>query len=422
MHKFTTSSGKHLWYNVTNNRISLYSKEKESKACPVVHFNQPTNIDGSKITMFTIEMTQQCNLRCSYCCYSGKYRDRRQHNEKEISYDTLRDVVGFIEKHADKDAAEITVCFYGGEALLARKKIEWLIETLSTIYGERIRFSLSTNGLALTESIIDWIASFENFLVNVTIDGNKMMHDRCRKTITGEGSYDTIFKNLEVLKKKYPRVFDERVRFLSTVYSWKDVMKLAEVWDKQPILKGHYPVHISHILPDFNDTTRTYDTWETKDEFYREAFLAYINGEKGIMSGAFQKLINIVDKRKFHKLPNDLNIMTCFQELYSCFVNIDGDLYSCEKFCDAAKIGNVKYGFDEHLAYPLLQKFTERKNLLCSSCWAQRFCRMCMTSLNYEGDEIRKMCDMERDTIDLALKYYCDLKDWELTKIKKIWK
>ena len=116
------------------------------------------------------------------------------------------------------------------------------------------------------------------------------------------------------------------------------------------------------------------------------------------------------------------NIMTCFQELYSCFVNIDGDLYSCEKFCDAAKIGNVKYGFDEHLAYPLLQKFTERKNLLCSSCWAQRFCRMCMTSLNYEEDEIRKMCDMERDTIDLALKYYCDLKDWELTKNKKIWK
>ena len=284
MHKFTTSSGKHLWYNVTNNRISLYSKEKESKACPVVHFNQPTNIDGSKITMFTIEMTQQCNLRCSYCCYSGKYRDRRQHNEKEISYDTLRDVVGFIEKHADKDAAEITVCFYGGEALLARKKIEWLIETLSTIYGERIRFSLSTNGLALTESIIDWIASFENFLVNVTIDGNKMMHDRCRKTITGEGSYDTIFKNLEVLKKKYPRVFDERVRFLSTVYSWKDVMKLAEVWDKQPILKGHYPVHISHILPDFNDTTRTYDTWETKDEEFEEYLDKFYKGYKGMQS------------------------------------------------------------------------------------------------------------------------------------------
>ncbi len=420
MHKFTTSSGKCLWYDVTNNRISLYSKESEEKALPVVHFNQPAIIDGSKITMFTIEMTQQCNLRCSYCCYSGKYRDRRQHNEKEISYDTLRDVVEFIEKHADKDAAEITVCFYGGEALLARKKIEWLIEGLNTIYGERTRFSLSTNGLALTENIIDWIASFDNFLVNVTIDGNKMMHDRCRKTIAGKGSYDMIVRNLEVFKKKYPDVFDKRVRYLSTVYSWKDVKQLAEVWDEHPVLKGHYPVHISHILPDFNDTTRSYDTWETKDEFYREAFLAYINGEKGIMSGSFQKLINIVDKRNFRNLPNAINIMTCFQELYSCFINVDGDLYACEKFCGAERIGSVKRGFDEHLAYPLLQKFTDRKNRLCSSCWAQRFCRMCLTSLNYEEEEIKKMCDMERETIELALKYYCDLKDWELTNRKKI--
>lgn len=420
MHKFTTSSGKHLWYNVTNNRISLYSKEKESKTCPVVHFNQPTNIDGSKITMFTIEMTQQCNLRCSYCCYSGKYRDRRQHNEKEISYDTLHNVVEFIEKYADKDATEITVCFYGGEALLARKKIEWLIKNLSTICGKKIRFSLSTNGLLLTESVIDWIASFENFLVNVTIDGNKMMHDKCRKTITGKGSYDTIVKNLEVFKKKYPEVFDKRVRFLSTVYSWKEVKQLAEVWDEQPVLKRHYPVHISHILPNFDNTTRFYDTRETKDEFYREAFMAYINGEKSIMSASFQKLINIIDKRNFRKLPNDLNIMTCFQELYSCFINVDGDLYACEKFCDAAKIGNVKYGFNEYLTYSLLQKFTERKNRLCSSCWAQRFCRMCMTSLNYKDCEIKKMCNMERDTIELALKYYCELKDWEQINHKKI--
>ena len=150
MHRFTTSSGKQLWYNVTDNRISLYSKDKEQETCPVVCFNQPTTVDGSRITMFTIEMTQQCNLRCSYCCYSGSYRDRRAHNETEISYELLGDVVEFIKSHADKNTPEITVCFYGGEASLARKKIEWIAGQLYSIYGQRIRFSLSTNGLALT--------------------------------------------------------------------------------------------------------------------------------------------------------------------------------------------------------------------------------------------------------------------------------
>ena len=34
--------------------------------------------------------------------------------------------------------------------------------------------------------------------------------------------------------------------------------------------------------------------------------------------------------------------------------------------------------------------------------------------------EIKKMCNMERDTIELALKYYCELKDWEQINHKKI--
>ena len=43
-----------------------------------------------------------------------------------------------------------------------------------------------------------------------------------------------------------------------------------------------------------------------------------------------------------------------------------------------------------------------------------------MTGLNYTDEEMNFMCEMERDTIDLALKYYCDLKDWEQINNKKI--
>lgn len=101
------------------------------------------------------------------------------------------------------------------------------------------------------------------------------------------------------------------------------------------------------------------------------------------------------------------------------FINVDGDLYACEKFCGGLSVGNVKDGINEGKAFALLNQFTERKNRLCSSCWAQRFCRMCMTSLNHTDAEITKMCDMERDTIELALKYYCELKDWEQINHKK---
>lgn len=413
MHKFKTSQGKALWYDVRTNRISQFDREVEKPACPVVFFRPPTTVTTNKISMFTIEMTQQCNLRCKYCCYSGEYRDRRVHNEHEITFEVLNDAVSFIKKYSDKEADEITVCFYGGEALLAKEKIEWFINKISIEIDQSILFSISTNGLALTESVIDWICGYDNILVNITIDGDKTMHDANRVTLSMCGSYDKIIENLKLFKKKYPEEYDKRIRFLSTVYSWNEVLKLSDIWDNEDAIAYKYPVHISHIIPNFNDESRTYDTWQTKDNFYSKAFEAYKCGDDGILATSFKKLIDIVAHRDYGHLSNVLMVKTCFQELWSTFINVDGDIYACERFCGKAKVGNVLSGFDQKRIIAIVQEFTDRKNKFCSQCWAKRFCRMCLTSLNHTDEEIQKMCDMERDTIDLALKYYCELKDWE---------
>lgn len=122
MHKFSTSSGKPLWYDVKNNRIDIWTPERESEVSPIVHFKAPTTITANKITMFTIEMTQQCNLRCSYCCFSGDYRDRRAHKAKEISYETLQKTVDYIKGHYDKEAEEITICFLWRRGFTRKKE------------------------------------------------------------------------------------------------------------------------------------------------------------------------------------------------------------------------------------------------------------------------------------------------------------
>ena len=137
---------------------------------------------------------------------------------KDMPYDTLQRTVDFINTHCDKKAKEITVCFYGGEALLARKKIDWFVCKLRSIFNDKVIFSFSTNGLLLTEEVIDWLKTLPNTLVNVTMDGNKMMHDVHRKTMSGKGAYDIIIKNLRNLKNRFPEFNKDRVRFLATVY------------------------------------------------------------------------------------------------------------------------------------------------------------------------------------------------------------
>ena len=418
MHKFITTSGKELWYDMNTNRISLWNPSKDLQAYPVVSFSEPQGFKTEGLTLFTIEMSQQCNLRCSYCCYSGSYRDRRTHRPKEISYVVLDRIVQFIMDHADMSSEEITVCFYGGEALLAKTKIQYLIEKLVVLFGDRVCFSLSTNGLALTEPTIDWICGHEKFWVNITIDGNEDMHDAHRVQVNGKGSYKTIISNLSTFKNKYPNEYNKRVRFLSTVYSLKDVEQLSAIWNNVDVLEQHLPVHISHIIPNSEDVQRVYDTKEIKDDFYSKAFEEYKLGKNTIMTSYLNKLISIVEKRSLTTLLTHLRITTCYQDMFSCFVNVDGDLYPCEKFCDTYKIGDVYTGFDEQRMTEIQRNFTNRKNKFCHSCWAQRFCRMCLTGLNHTDQELVHMCEMERDTIELSLKYFCEMIDWKNNKIK----
>lgn len=413
MHKFITALGKELWYNMNTNRISQWNPSKDLQAYPVVSFSEPKYFKTDGLTLFTIEMTQQCNLRCSYCCYSGSYRERRTHHSREISYAVLDSVVHFIMVHAALSSEDITICFYGGEALLAKSKIQYLIEKLGGLLGDKVRFSLSTNGLVLTEPIIDWICGHERLLVNITIDGSEDMHDAHRVMVDGKGSYKTIISNLSTFKKKYPNEYNNRVRFLSTVYSLKDVELLSNVWDNIDVLAQHPPVHISHVIPNSEDVQRTYDTKDIKDSFYSKAFEEYKVGKNTIMTDYFGKLISIVGRRSLTPLLNHLRITTCYQDMFSCFVNVDGDLYQCEKFCDTYKIGNVCTGFDEQRMKEIQRTFTNRKNKFCHSCWAQRLCRMCLTGLNHTDEELMFMCKMERDTIELSLKYFCSVIDWE---------
>lgn len=418
MHKFVSKSGKELWYDVCTNRISLWNSSKKQQTCPVVLYKEPKGYCGDKITMFTFEMTQQCNLRCTYCCYSGEYRGVRAHNSKEISFDVLDRAVDFIMEHVDKTSDEITICFYGGEALLAKAKMQYLMDKLDVLFGYKVCYSLSTNGLALTESVIDWICSYDKFLVNVTIDGDEMMHDAHRLTVSGKGSYRTIVKNFTIFKEKYPEQYNQRVRFLATVYSLNDVRKLSQVWDKIDVLRGKHPMHIGHILPNFSDCQRVYDTKQLKDEFYSEAFQDFKNDVDSIKTYYFKKLISIVERRSFIPLLPELKIKTCYQEMFSCFINVDGDIYACEKFCDEYSVGNIFTGFDEEKMMNILRLFTEKRNKHCRSCWAQRLCRLCLTGLNHTDEELFKMCEMERNTIDLALKYYCEMIDWKQTMKK----
>ena len=65
------------------------------------------------LSAFTLGVTTQCNLRCTYCCYSGQYRNTRSHGSQSMKSDDIGPILDFIADNAN--ALPITIGFYGGD-------------------------------------------------------------------------------------------------------------------------------------------------------------------------------------------------------------------------------------------------------------------------------------------------------------------
>lgn len=403
-----TNSGRNYFYSTSSNRLSTRLCEESN--CAPIHFDASSEYDFTRIGMFTIEITQECNLRCSYCCYSGEYSNRRKHNSTILSSEDMVRCVDLICEHSASEVPIIYVAFYGGEALLCLEKIEWLIKSL-TIRGKDINFefSISTNGILLTPQIIDKLCSVPNLFITITIDGNKEMHDKNRKTSSGKGSFDVIMSNLRDFKTRYPIVFKNRVRFISTVKSIQDLIPLNDFWINHEILFENRPQHIACIIPNFEKGDKVSDNKQKYERVYDLAIESIQNGCENILTDELYNLIKLVKNRNYSIQPNPLVLSTCINIPNSCFISSEGNLYACERLCPPLKMGTIYTGFDAEKCDELNQRYIRLKNKYCGTCWARRLCRRCAVSLNFTEEQFTQYCQNERMQIELALRYFCEL-------------
>jgi len=141
-----------------------------------------------------------CNLDCTYCFFLSKemlYPGSRFRMAVELLETYIQQLV---ESHR---IPEVTVAWQGGEpTLMGLDFFELSIE-----YAEKykksdqtISYSIQTNGTKLDD---DWCAFFKkhNFLVGLSVDGPREMHDTYRVDKGGAGSFDQVMRGWEYLTK-----------------------------------------------------------------------------------------------------------------------------------------------------------------------------------------------------------------------------
>lgn len=140
-----------------------------------------------------------CNLRCSYCFYADEASARAVPNYGLMSREVSR---ALIEKAMGVAEGGISFLFQGGEPTLAG--LEFYREFAARVRetapaGLAVRYAIQTNGTLLDG---EWCRFFrENqFLVGLSLDGNRECHNRFRKDGAGKGTYDQVVRAARLLE------------------------------------------------------------------------------------------------------------------------------------------------------------------------------------------------------------------------------
>ena len=142
----------------------------------------------------------RCNLSCHYCFYLGKgelYPNSQFRMSDKVLEEYTRQT---IEAHC---IPEVTFAWQGGEPTILGIDFFKKALDLQKKYcrpGMVIHNTIQTNGTLLNDQ---WCEFFRKnrFLVGISIDGPRELHDACRTDKEGKGSFDRVMKGITCLKK-----------------------------------------------------------------------------------------------------------------------------------------------------------------------------------------------------------------------------
>ena len=142
----------------------------------------------------------RCNLGCAYCFFLSKEKlypgdHFRMSDEMMESY--IRQLLEYCQ------AKEIIIAWQGGEPTLMG--LDFFSRSIEVVEkyrksGQTILHTIQTNGVLLDDNWCVFLKE-NNFLVGLSVDGPREMHDAYRTTRNGGGSFDLVMHGWEALCK-----------------------------------------------------------------------------------------------------------------------------------------------------------------------------------------------------------------------------
>ncbi|MCR5208008.1 MAG: SPASM domain-containing protein [Eubacterium sp.] len=313
----------------------------------------------NSLTLLVKPAAGLCNMNCKYCFYKAASAERENRIMKKETVDLL------IQRIIEYQPSALSVIFQGGEPTLAGLDFfKYFVKSVKEKIKAPVSFSLQTNGLLIDAEFAAFFKE-NNFLIGVSLDGNRRTNDRYRLAENGESVLPRVLTAISVLKK-------HKVDF--NILSVIDNENAGDVESTYKYFKKH-GFGFLQFIPYVDDVNGISLSAESYEEFLKKSFdlwyADYING-------------NYVSIRH---IDNYIGILTGEQPESCAMCGVcgnyfaleaDGSLYPCDFYCrEEYKLGNIS---DEN-PFEMNEKqkaFIEQSLLIhghCKDCEYYALCR-----------------------------------------------
>jgi len=349
-----------------------------------------------------LEVTEKCNLACDYCCYGNKYGNYAERKSADLSLEKAISLLKYVFELRNSTlnisyANKLQIGFYGGEPLLNISFIDGIINYLKSKKSIRNSFilTMTTNGVLL-DKYMDYIVE-NNIHFSVSLDGNKN-HNSYRVFHNQKSSFDKVFNNIKIFQKKYPKYFEEYVRFLSVLHNKNSIIEISNFIKKE----FNKESNISEINP----IGIKPDKIEEFYEIYKNPF-ADLQQQENYLKSSKNKRTSYADitsvTKTLHqhssfvfknysqlmfgntKFQNIIPTGTCMPFHYKTFLTVSGNILPCEKIGHQFSIGIIdnenKVQFDFEKIAKMYNKLYDKLQNQCCNCNNAMLCGQCVFNM-----------------------------------------
>lgn len=192
---------------------------------PLLRASQERRRASGQFSLLVKPAGADCNLNCAYCFYRGARRLYGETDSQRMTGEVLQRVVS---SYLGTSQPCYGFGWQGGEPTLMGVEFFRAVTRLQTEHGRPgsvVVNAVQTNGTLITDEMAGLWAEYR-FLVGVSVDGPRPLHDRYRRDEQGAPSHRSVMAGVERLRRAGVRhnamvlVTDANVRQAAKVYDY----------------------------------------------------------------------------------------------------------------------------------------------------------------------------------------------------------